>query len=365
MVRFDALNRTAIETLLKEISDAQRTCRLPAGTDLTLATLDEMITQLECRLEDLDREVATTANVSPNPAKQVRRKLKSKNRKLKERHDKLAEHQEQARTFGSRNSYSKTDHDATFMRVKEPPMMNGQTKPAYNVQFATNHQFIVGFDAFQNPTDTRTLIPFVKKLKVAGVLEPYVSADAGYGSQQNYQFFEDQLSEHTALIPYGTILKEESRRLQSDDRKVMNWDYCAKDDYYVDPKGVRFNFQAYRQRKDKQDGFKRTFKEYQAEAKDADGQPIPAALTPKGYIRKMMVNPEWEYFKAKERELLSDPENAAIYAQSKIDIEPVFGRMKAYLEFKRFHFRGLKMIKRELGIAVIAMNIMKLVGMMA
>lgn len=172
MVRFDALNRTAIETLLKEINDAQRTCRLPAGTDLTLATLDEMITQLECRLEDLDRAVATTANVSPNPAKQVRRKLKSQTRKLKERRDKLAEHQEQARTFGSRNSYSKTDHDATFMRVKEDPMMNGQTKPAYNVQFATNHQFIVGFDAFQNPTDTRTLIPFIKKLKVAGVLEP-------------------------------------------------------------------------------------------------------------------------------------------------------------------------------------------------
>lgn len=75
-----------------------------------------------------------------------------------------------------------------------------------------------------------------------------------------------------------------------------------------------------------------------------------------------MLNPEWEYCKAKERELLSDPENAAIYAQRKIDIEPVFGRMKAYLGFKRFHFRGLKMIKRELGIAV---NIMKLAGMMA
>lgn len=163
-VRFDALNRTAIEALLKEISDAQRTCRLPAGTDLTLDTLDEMITQLECRLEDLDHEVATTANVSPNPAKQARRKLKSKTRKLKERRDKLAEHQEQARTFGSRNSYSKTDHDATFMRVKEDPMMNGQTKPAYNVQFATNHQFIEGFDAFQNPTDIRTLIPFVQNI---------------------------------------------------------------------------------------------------------------------------------------------------------------------------------------------------------
>ncbi|KRN98451.1 hypothetical protein IV57_GL001099 [Companilactobacillus kimchiensis] len=67
--------------------------------------------------------------------------------------------------FDKRNSYAKSDEDATFMRIKEDPMMNGQLKPAYNVQIATNNQFITGIEIFQNPTDTRTLIPLIKQLE--------------------------------------------------------------------------------------------------------------------------------------------------------------------------------------------------------
>ncbi|MDV7758889.1 hypothetical protein GA702_12045, partial [Liquorilactobacillus mali] len=44
-----------------------------------------------------------------------------------------------------------------------------------------------------------------------------ILADAGYGSESNYRYFEDELPEHTALIPYGTMLKENSRKWQSDD----------------------------------------------------------------------------------------------------------------------------------------------------
>ena len=59
-----------------------------------------------------------------------------------------------------RNSYSKTDHDATFMRMKEDHMKNGQLKPGYNLQIATNSQFVLSYNVYQNPTDTRTMIPF-------------------------------------------------------------------------------------------------------------------------------------------------------------------------------------------------------------
>ena len=70
----------------------------------------------------------------------------------------------------------------------------------------------------------------------------------------------------------------------------MNWTYVEKEDDYIDLKGVRFNFHAYRQRTDK-DGFIRDFKEYQVEKIDAHVQKIPETLTPKGYIRKILVNP--------------------------------------------------------------------------
>ncbi len=74
---------------------------------------------------------------------------------------KLQEYEKHLKTLGKRNSYSKTDPDATFMRMKEDHMMNGQLKPAYNVQIGTENQFFTHYDFYPNPTDTLTFIPFV------------------------------------------------------------------------------------------------------------------------------------------------------------------------------------------------------------
>ena len=228
--------------------------------------IDELLTRMELHLDELENEVEATKRLSPNPAKQQRRTLKSQVRKLNAKREKLLEHQTQFSIYGTRNSYSKTDHDATFMRVKEDHMKNGQLKPAYNLQIATCNQFVLGYDVFQNPTDTKTLKPLLEKMKTAQKSPHYLVADAGYGSESNYRYIEDELPQHTALIPYGTMFKEQSKKWQTDDRKVMNWVYEPNEDFYIDPKGVRFNFHAYRQRTDA-DGFVRDFKEYQAEKK--------------------------------------------------------------------------------------------------
>ena len=67
--------------------------------------------------------------------------------------------------MGERNSYSKTDNDVTFMRMKEDHMRNGQLKPAYNIQCATNGGYVIGIESFPNPSDMTTLIPFFRKNK--------------------------------------------------------------------------------------------------------------------------------------------------------------------------------------------------------
>ena len=85
--------------------------------------------------------------------------------------------------LGTRNSYSKTDPDATFMRMKEDHMKNGQLKPAYNLQLAVQSDYIIGLGLFPNPTDTRTLIPFLTALESEyGRLADHIVADAGYDS---------------------------------------------------------------------------------------------------------------------------------------------------------------------------------------
>lgn len=66
---------------------------------------------------------------------------------------------------GERNSYSKTDPDATFMRLKEDAMLNGQLKPAYNLQHGVDAQYITWVDLSHYPSDALTLIPFLKDME--------------------------------------------------------------------------------------------------------------------------------------------------------------------------------------------------------
>jgi hypothetical protein len=130
------------------------------------------------------------------------------------------------------------------------------------------------------------------------------------------------------------------------------------DDYYIDPQGVRFNFQKYVARKDKT-GFTRQFHRYLAEAIDENQQPIPAALTKGGRTRYIDVNPEWEFFKAQQRAKLTSKTEGKIYARRKIDVESVFGHLKAYLHFTRFTVRGNIPVKRQMVFMLMAMNLGK------
>lgn len=343
----------------KLISEMREEVKVDANLDdFQIDELDTTIALLEQRIEELNKRVGETAKVSPNPAKQERRHAKKYLRALDHCRQKNIEYEAQVAIAGKRNSYSKTDHDATFMHLKEDPMRNGQTKPAYNLQIMTNSQFVLGYDLLQNPTDTRTLIPFLKHLDQNGVLGKEIVADAGYGSERNYRYIEDELPDCTALIPYSTMLRENSRKWKSDDRKVMNWEYHAKDDYYINPVGVRFNFKRYAYRNDK-DGFHRDFKVYQAEKYDENHQINLKVLTLHGNTKYIMVNPQWEYFKAKARKLLS---SSNTYSRRKYDVEIVFGNLKAYWGFTRFTVRGLKKVKKQIGIALMALNMKKLAG---
>lgn len=102
--------------------------------------------------------------------------------------------------FEKRNSYSKMDQDTTFMRMKDDYIKNGQLKPGYNIQVATEGQYALAYDIYPNQTDTRTLIPFLATIEDKFFSLPkYTVADAGYGSEQNYGNILDN-PESTPLI---------------------------------------------------------------------------------------------------------------------------------------------------------------------
>ena len=162
-IKYSELNVEKARQLIHEIKQAEVKINVNEEK-FDIDQLDTVIALLEQRIGELNQRVSETAKVSPNPAKQERRHAKKYLHALDHCRQKHLEYQAQAQIAGQRNSYSKTDHDATFMRLKEDPMRNGQTKPAYNLQIMTNSQYVLGYSLMQNHTDTRTLIPFLHQL---------------------------------------------------------------------------------------------------------------------------------------------------------------------------------------------------------
>lgn len=137
------------------------------------------------------------------------KKLKAKlNYITKHYPGKIEKYERQEAILGERNSFSKTDTDATFMRMKEDHMLNGQLKPGYNVQISTSNQFIVNYTIHPNPTDTTTLPAHIAQHEASfGKAPAMLTADAGYGSEENYALLEQK--ETMAFVKYGMFDKEQ------------------------------------------------------------------------------------------------------------------------------------------------------------
>ena len=113
--------------------------------------------------------------------------------KLKEYMEKLREYVVKIENCGpDRNSYSKTDHDATFMRMKKDYMGNDQLLPAYNIQIGVADEYIAVVDVMQHRSDMDCFVPLMEKFhEIYGFYPKYSIADAGYGSFNNYLFCEE------------------------------------------------------------------------------------------------------------------------------------------------------------------------------
>ncbi|MFK7004291.1 MULTISPECIES: transposase [Flavobacterium] len=136
--------------------------------------------------------------------------------------------------LGNRNSYSKTDPDATFMRMKEDHMRNGQLKPAYNPQISIENQFITHVSIHQTTNDTNTLESHLNSFD-----ENYnrqskeVVADAGYDSEENYEMLKNKQIE--PFIKYNYFHAKQKKKLKENPFLVQNLFYNQQYDFYICP----------------------------------------------------------------------------------------------------------------------------------
>ena len=150
----------------------------------------------------------------------------------------LKEYSRKLEVLGDRNSYSKTDPDATFMRMKEDAMLNGQLKPAYNLQLGVDSGYISWLTLSPKPTDTSTLIPFLTGMETALKHRyPVVVADAGYESEENYSYLEDRGI--SAMIKPANYEISKTRKYKQDISRRENMPYNPDGDYYTCRNGCR------------------------------------------------------------------------------------------------------------------------------
>ena len=345
-----------IRVLLEQVDEsiAQENAPQDTPVEFTPSMLSEIVDELK---NALDREPAPVNKEQKKARGEKRKRIKE----LEVHREKLAEYEKHLEILGERNSYSKTDYDATFMRMKEDAMNNGQTKPGYNLQIATEEQFITDFALFPNPTDTLTLIPFFQSFKRRyGRLPGIGVADAGYGSEENYRFMQENGIE--AFVKYNFFHKEQCPRYAPDPFHAEILHYNAEGDYYVCPMGQHMTRIGTKRGKTAS-GYITESVRYQAQR--CEGCPLRGCCFKARGNRIIEVNHRLNQYKSKARERLTSEEGVKHRGKRCIEPEAVFGQMKYNMAYRRFRHVGKDKVTMDFAFFAMAFDIKKMCAKIA
>lgn len=275
---------------------------------------------------------------------------------------KLKNYQKSLHICGERGSYSKTDHDATFMHVKEDHMRNGQLKPCYNVNVATASEYVIGSYLSADCTDTNTLIPFTKSLPMDKIER--IVADAGYESEENYTYFE-QSGKTRAYIKPANHEQKKKRKYKTDPGRRENMTYDAENDEYICTQGKRLILEGVKQQKTKT-GFTAEVSVYRCEG--CEGCPCKEQCIRKGTSKKpieertksLYVNKNFLRQREEMEQRITSEEGCMLRVNRSIQAEGSFAMTKEDMQFRRFLTRGKYHVTVEWLLLCFAYNVVKL-----
>jgi len=265
---------------------------------------------------------------------------------------------------GDRNSYSKTDHDATFMHMKEDHMKNGQLKPGYNVNVATVSEYIIGNYISADRTDTKTFIPFLEKLCSKHPVKRVV-VDSGYESEENYHYVDgsEQLS---LFVKPSNHEQKKKRKYKNDIGRRENMPYDAEKDEYTCAQGKRLKAVSTVTRKS-ETGYKQEVTIYACDdckgcrvkekcirQKKTDKTPLEER------VKRLNVSKYFISQRAAMEEKISTEEGILLRINRSIQAEGVFAMIKEDMNFRRFLTRGKANVTVEWYLVSMAYNILKL-----
>ena len=279
---------------------------------------------------------------------------------------KLKQYTNDIHICGNRNSYSKTDHDATFMHMKEDYMRNGQLKPGYNVNVATCSDFIIGSYISSDRNDVHTLIPFMEQLRknYAGRNIGSVVVDSGYESEENYCWFEAHPETELYVKPSNHEAAKH-RKYRTDISRRENMAYNAQTDTYTCANGKLLQ-KTQEKKTHTASGLEITTSVY--ECGECDGCPlkekcIRACGSKKPLEERHKVIYVSKRF-AEQRQAMeakiSSPKGCLLRVNRSIQAEGNFAYVKQDLDFRRFLLRGSTKVAAEWLLFSLALNILHL-----
>lgn len=276
---------------------------------------------------------------------------------------KLLEYMTHLKKMGTRNSYCKTDNDATFMRMKEDHMRNGQLKPAYNVQAGVDSGYVVGIQISQERSDSNTLIPFLKMSeRELGFKYENVVADAGYDSEENFVYLSKNKQE--AYIKPATYERSKTRRYKNDIGLAENMYYSSSCNLYICQNDRPLYYEYEKQSKTKS-GYIRSTSVYKSES--CEGCPYKEKCIKTGNCKTpieertkhLYVSRTHTYYKEKAQEMITSEKGRQLRMNRSIQVEGFFGVIKEDMRFRRFLTRGMVKVGIEMKLLGMAFNILK------
>lgn len=254
-----------------------------------------------------------------------------------------------------RGSYSKTDESATFMRVKRDYMGNDQLLPAYNIQAAVCDEYIATIDVKQYASDMDCFIPLMEKFKsMYGFYPKYPTADAGYGSYNNYIYCEQRNIEK--FMKFTMYEKEtKDKKYRENPYRAVNFKIDAEGNITC-PNNRKFNFKETRHIPGNQYG--RTEELYECE--DCTGCPYKEKCCPKAKNnRTIRMNKELTAMHKEVLQNLNSIHGALLCMNRSIQAEGTFGNIKSNRLYKRIRRKGLENVILEIFLIACGFNLYK------
>lgn len=300
--------------------------------------------------------VSLNALIAEASADKVRQKeLKKVRTALVGEQEKLDKYEQQEQILDGRNSFSKTDVDATAMRMKDDRLL-----PAYNVQHSTGNQFIVNYTIEQNASDSVTLRAHLGKMdeRFEGLPVPEqqnLCGDAGYGSEENYAVMEGR--NMNPYVKYPLFYQEQSGALVKRKYRRENFPYDEQADEFTCPNNRKLKYIGDRTDKSTT-GYKKSWRLYECES---CAQCPFAAECKKSEEKNRTVrfSPKHEAYKAQAKKLLESEKGLQMRSERSIEVESGFGDIKYNMQHRRFILRERKKVYIEFGLLAISHNLRK------